>query len=592
MQTMLFGRITVSAALSASLVLGVASGADAQQASDVTAPERATGTAKAERVEAKDFMVAAANPLAAEAGREVIAKGGNAIDAMVAVQTVLGLVEPQSSGLGGGAFLVYYDAASGKLTTFDGRETAPMAATPKLFLDPQGQPLKFMDAVVGGRSVGTPGLVRLMEDVHKRYGKAEWASLLEPAETLAREGFAVSPRLASLIASAGDSLKKYDGPRNYFYDQSGAPLKVGAVLKNPDYAKTLSAIATGGSAAFYRGRIAEDIVRTVQGASDNPGVLSPSDLANYSIKEREPVCFSYRALDVCGMGPPSSGGIAVGQILGLAENFDLKALGPDAVESWRIIGDAQRLAFADRERYVADTDFMPLPIKGLLDKTYLGERAKLLDGDKALAKDAVKAGEPEWDHALLFGRDAAIELPSTSHFSIVDKAGNVVSMTTTIENGFGSRLMTNGFLLNNELTDFSFKTHDNGLPVANRVEPGKRPRSSMAPTIVMKDGKPLLSIGSPGGSQIIGYVAQALIAYVDWGMPVEDVVAQPHLVNRFGTYDIEAGTSAERLSDPLKALGYEVKAAEMTSGLHAIEIKDNGLVGSADPRREGVAVGD
>lgn len=567
------------------------SSASAQQASDTIAPERATGATSASRVEARDFMVAAANPLAAQAGRDILAGGGNAIDAMVAVQAVLGLVEPQSSGLGGGAFLVYYDAAAKRLTTFDARETAPMDATPKLFLDDAGQPLKFMDAVVGGRSVGTPGTVRLLEDVQIRYGKQSWPALWKPAAKLAREGFAVSPRLASLIAAEGDALKRYEGPRTYFFDQSGAPLKAGHILKNPDYAETIEAIATGGADAFYRGPIAEDIVKTARGARDNPGVLSQTDLAIYHIKERKPVCFPYRALDICGMGPPSSGGIAISQMLGMTENFDLKALGPENVESWRIIGDAQRLAFADRERYVADTDFQPLPIKGLLDKTYLGERAKLLDGDKALEKDAVKAGEPEWDHAMLLGRDAAIELPSTSHFVIVDKEGNVVSMTTTIENGFGSRLMTHGFLLNNELTDFSFKTHDGGLAVANRVEPGKRPRSSMAPTIVMKDGKPLLAIGSPGGSQIIGYVAQALIAYIDWGMPVEQIVAQPHLINRFGTYDIEAGTTAEKFAEPLKALGYAVKSGEMSSGLHAIEITGNGLVGSADPRREGVALG-
>jgi gamma-glutamyltranspeptidase / glutathione hydrolase len=566
--------------------------AAAQQASDTVAPERATGTSSASRVEARDFMVAAANPLAAQAGREILANGGNAIDAMVAVQAVLGLVEPQSSGLGGGAFLVYYDASAKRLTTFDARETAPMEATPKLFLDEAGQPLKFMDAVVGGRSVGTPGTVRLLEDVQMRYGKQSWPALFKPAAKLAREGFAVSPRLASLIAAEGDALKRYEGARNYFFDQSGAPLKAGHILKNPEYVKTIEAIATGGADAFYRGPIAEDIVKTVRGARDNPGVLSPIDLATYHVKEREPVCFTYRALDVCGMGPPSSGGIAIGQMLGIAENFDMKALGPENVESWRIIGDAQRLAFADRERYVADTDFQPLPIKGLLNKAYLGERARLLDGDKALGKDAVKAGEPEWDHAMLLGRDAAIELPSTSHFVIVDRQGNVVSMTTTIENGFGSRLMTHGFLLNNELTDFSFKTHDGAFAVANRVEPGKRPRSSMAPTIVMKDGKPLLAIGSPGGSQIIGYVAQALIAYIDWGMPVEQIVAQPHLINRFGTYDIEAGTTAEKFAEPLKALGYEVKPSEMNSGLHAIEITGNGLIGSADPRREGVALGE
>ncbi|MBA4784975.1 MAG: gamma-glutamyltransferase, partial [Rhizobiales bacterium] len=274
------------------------------------------------------------------------------------------------------------------------------------------------------------------------------------------------------------------------------------------------------------------------------------------------------------------------------ENFDIRGLGPDSPESWRLIGDAQRLAFADRERYLADTDFVPAPIKGLLGKTYLEQRAALLDRETALSKDEVKAGEPEWDHALLFGDGEAIELPSTSHFVIVDADGNVVSMTTTIENGFGSRLMTNGFLLNNELTDFSFKTHEAGVPVANRVEPGKRPRSSMAPTIVMKDGKPLLAIGSPGGSQIIGYVAQALVAYIDWQMPVEEIVAMPHLNNRFGTYELEAGTDAEDLAEPLRSLGYEVKVGEMNSGLHAIEITAEGLAGSADPRREGVALGE
>jgi gamma-glutamyltranspeptidase/glutathione hydrolase len=585
MSAKLFSSLFLVSVFSANIVV-------AQQASDTVAPERATGTATSKRVEAKSFMVAAANPLAAQAGRDVIAKGGNAIDAMVAVQTVLGLVEPQSSGLGGGSFLVYYDAAAKKLTTFDGRETAPAQATPKLFLDDQGQPLKFLDAVIGGRSVGTPGTVKLLADVHKRYGSQTWADLLKPAETLATDGFEVSPRLASLIAADGDRLKKYEPARSYFYDASGAPLKAGAVLKNPAYAETLKSIGKDGASAFYTGPIAEAIVKTVREATGNPGVLSVADLANYQIKEREAVCAPYRALDICGMGPPSSGAVAIGQMLGMIENFDIKALGPQNVQSWRLIGDAQRLAFADRERYLADTDFVPLPIKGLLRKDYLGERASLLDGDKALAKDAVEAGEPEWDHALLFGRDAAIEMPSTSHFVIVDKQGNVLSMTTTIEGGFGSRLMTNGFLLNNELTDFSFKTHDNGLPVANRVEPGKRPRSSMAPTIVMKDGKPLLAIGSPGGSQIIGYVAQALVAYIDWGMPVEQIVAQPHLINRFGIYDIEAGTDAEKFAEPLKAIGYEVKPGEMNSGLHAIEITSSGLAGSADPRREGVAIGE
>ncbi len=565
--------------------------APAQQASDTVAPERATGRAAAGIVTATKHMVAAAHPLAAEAGAKILDEGGSAIDAMIAVQTVLGLVEPQSSGLGGGAFLVYYDAQAKRITTLDGRETAPMEATPTLFLDEKGEPLAFLDAVVGGRSVGTPGTVMLMQEAHNRWGVMAWKDLFAPAQKLASDGFAVSPRLAALVAAEGDRLKTFEPTASYFFGADGAPLKAGAILRNPAYAETLSAIANGGAAAFYEGAIAEAIVDTVRMAGQNAGVLSLADLANYRVKERKPVCVAYRALDVCGMGPPSSGAVAIGQMLGMLENFDLKALGSDNPESWRLIGDAQRLAFADRERYLADTDFVPAPIKGLTDKTYLGERARLLDGDEALGEDAVSAGKPEWDHAFNFGRDAAIELPSTSHFVIVDDKGNVVSMTTTIENGFGSRLMTNGFLLNNELTDFSFKTHDDGLPVANRVEPGKRPRSSMSPTIVLKDGKPLLAIGSPGGSQIIGYVAQALIAYIDWGMDVGEIVAMPHLINRFGTYDIEAGTDAEKLAGPLKDLGYEVKIGEMNSGLHAIELIADGLKGAADPRREGIAVG-
>lgn len=585
MSRTLFALAVAALALTAGL-------ATAQQASDATAPEAATPTATAKLVTAKSYMVAAANPIAAATGAEVLKQGGSAIDAAVVVQTVLGLVEPQSSGLGGGAFLVYYDAGGKRLTTLDGRETAPQMATPKLFLDKDGQPMEFMDAVVGGRSVGTPGTVRLLQEAHNRWGRQDWKRLFEPAAALADAGFSVSPRLAALIAEEGDGLKKYEATKTYFFDKAGAPLKAGNVLKNPAYAETLRAIGEGGADAFYSGRIAEGIVDTVRMAAGNPGVLVLNDLVDYRVRERAPVCITYRALDVCGMGPPSSGAVAVGQTLGMIENFDIKGLGRDNPESWRIIGDAQRLAFADRGRYLADTDYVPAPIKGLMQKDYLGKRAALLDADKALADDAVKAGEPEWDHALNFGQDASIELPSTSHFVIVDRDGNVVSMTTTIENGFGSRLMTGGFLLNNELTDFSFKTHDNGVPVANRVEPGKRPRSSMAPTIVMKDGKPLLAIGSPGGSQIIGYVAQALIAYIDWGMDVGEIVAMPHLLNRFGTYEIEAGTEAEKLAEPLKALGYEVKAGDMTSGLQAIEITADGLEGSADPRREGVAVGD
>ncbi len=334
-------------------------------------------------------------------------------------------------------------------------------------------------------------------------------------------------------------------------------------------------------------------MRTVRTADGNPGLLSAIDLALYEVIERAPICVPYRAYDVCGMGPPSSGALTVGQILGIVGQFKLDDLAPDGPETWRLIGDASRLAFADRGRYMADSDFVPMPTQGLIDPAYLEERAGLIEGDRTDGFGALKEvgpGDPDWDHALLWGDDRSIELPSTSHISIVDADGNALSMTTTIENGFGSRLFVRGFLLNNELTDFSFETHADGYPIANRVEPGKRPRSSMAPTIVLRDGAPVLVIGSPGGSRIIGYVAQAIINHIDWGMDVQQAVAAPHLLNRFGTMDLEEGTAVVAQEAALQALGYETSVRALVSGLHAIAIGDT-LTGGADPRREGIALG-
>ena len=561
-----------------------------EQLADGIAPEFAVGRSSKSLVKAKDFMIATANPHASKAGYAILRAGGNAVDAMVAVQLVLGLVEPQSSGLGGGAFLVYWDAATKKLTTFDGRETAPQAATSALFLDDEGNPLKFFDAVVGGRSVGTPGTVRLLHEVHKAHGKLAWKDVFAPAIELTKAGFEVSPRLNALISNSAETLYRYEATRHYFLSEEGVPLFPGTVIVNKPYGKTLKAIAEGGADAFYTGEIARDIVETVQKSEGNPGVLSLEDMANYKVIQREAVCANYRGNDICGMGPPSSGALTVGQILKMIEPYDLKTLGPSNPESWRIIGDASRLAFADRGRYMADSDFVKMP-KGLLNEAYMQERSKLLGGTSALTKDEVSPGNPPSDHALLFSDDEAIELPSTSHFSIVDKEGNVVSMTTTIENGFGSRLMVRGFLLNNELTDFSFRPERNGKPIANRVEPGKRPRSSMSPTIIMRDGKPYMAIGSPGGSRIIGYVAKTIIAHLDWGMDVQSAIDLPHLVNRFGTYDVEAGTSAEQFIPALEAMGFKVKARGLNSGLHGIVITKNGLEGGADPRREGLVSG-
>lgn len=575
----------------AALLAVLAPATHAQQASDVVAPEGKSGVTTKAPVHAKHQMVVAANPLAAEAGLAVLRDGGNAADALVAVQAVLGLVEPQSSGLGGGAFLTWYDAATGSVATFDARETAPAAATPRLFLGADGKPLEFFDAVVGGRSVGTPGVPRLLEAVHAKYGKRPWAGLFDRAIELAEKGFAVSARLNGLLVDDGDRLDQDAAARAYFFGADGKPLAVGTQRVNPDYAATLKAIAAGGADAFYKGAIAEKIVAAVQGHPTNPGGLALPDLAAYVVKERPAVCAPYRGYQVCGMGPPSSGAIAIGQILAMIEPFDIATLGADDPVNWRIIGDATRLAFADRERYVADSDFVTLP-KGLLNADYLKSRSALLRRETALGPDEASAGEPPWDKAELRIDGRSFEQPSTSHFTIVDRDGNIATMTTSIENGFGARMMVAGFLLNNQLTDFSFEPEEDGKAVANRVEPGKRPRSSMSPTIVLKDGKPVFALGSPGGSRIIPFVATTIIALVDWKMDMQAAVSLPHLVNRFGTYDLEAGTSAEAMADDLNALGYEVKARDLNSGLHGIAIDAGGLTGGADPRREGVALGD
>ncbi|WP_103172440.1 gamma-glutamyltransferase [Paracoccus sp. SY] len=595
-------------AVAVALFLGGSAMAFAQQATDAVAPEGASGSdvqadgfgpltqasrdaldakARGESVAGQDWMISAAHPLASQAGAKVLAAGGSAADAMVAVQVVLGLVEPQSSGLGGGAFLVWHDAETGELTTLDGRETAPMAATPRLFLDGEGQPLDFMEAVVGGLSVGTPGTPALLEAAHRKWGRANWAGLFDDGIGLAEEGFTVSPRLATLVAEEGEALQGDPATTAYFFPD-GQPVAAGARLTNPAYAETLRRLASEGAAGFYQGGIAEGIVAAVRDA-DNPGLLSMQDLAGYRVVERPAVCVEYRSHDVCGMGPPSSGGLTVGQILGMLGGYDLAALGAESPESWRLIGDASRLAFADRGRFMADSDHVPMPTQGLIDPAYLAERGKLLAGDDSLPE--VSAGQPGWSHAMLWGQDASPELPSTTHISIVDSYGNALSMTTTIENGFGSRVMTGGFLLNNELTDFSFETYDaDGWPIANAVAPGKRPRSSMAPTIVLKEGSPVMVIGSPGGSRIIGYVARAIIAHLDWGMDIQAALAAPNIVNRFGPMDVEAGLPAA-LTQGLAEMGFELNETDLTSGLQGIVIGPDGLTGGADPRREGIALG-
>ena len=531
-------------------------------------------------------MVAAANPLAAQAGLEILRAGGSAVDAAIAASLVLNLVEPQSSGIGGGAFLLHYDGRSGDIAAYDGRETAPAAATPQLFLRPDGEPMDFWEAVVGGRSVGVPGLVRMFELAHAAHGRLPWARLFAPAIRLAEEGFAVSPRLHALIAG-DDYLMTDPAAAAYFHDPSGAPLAVGTRLHNPAFAETLRHLARDGADAFYTGPVAEAIVAAVHGAARNPGQLSLADLAGYTAKKRAPVCAPYRTWRVCGMPPPTSGGVAVLQILGILEGFDLPALAPDSAAAWHLIAEASRLAFADRNRFLADADFEPVPVGDLLDPAYLARRRALISPDASLGE--AQPGLPTQNGAMPVQHAP----PSTSHLSVVDADGNAVSMTASIESAFGARLMAAGFMLNNELTDFSFRPEADGRPVANRVAPGKRPRSSMSPTLVLDArGKLALAVGSPGGSRIIGYVVKSLVAALDWGLDIQAAIDLPNVVNRNGATDVEEGEASSALAAGLAALGHEVTVRPLTSGLHGIAVSADGLSGGADPRREGVALGD
>ena len=539
----------------------------------------------------KRFMVAAAHPLATDAGYAILRQGGSAVDAAIAVQLVLGLVEPQNSGLGGGAFMLFHDAKRNKLIAYDGRETAPAAAKPDRFLDGDGKPLAFYAAVIGGKSVGVPGTVALLAEAHKRHGRLPWAKLFDPAIDLAEQGFQVSPRLNVMVMK--EERLEQPRARAYFYDFLGNPFPVGRLIKNPAYAATLRKIAAGGAKVFYEGEIAGDIVATVTAGRRNPGDMTLADLANYRIKVREPVCGAYRAYRVCGMPLPSSGGPAVLQMLGILEPYDVKAMGPATLWSAHFVSEAGRLAYADRGVYMADPDFFTAPT-GLTDRGYLAERSRAIRTDASLGR--ATPGTPPDIAALkkVAGEDHAYEFPSTSHISVVDAYGNAVAMTTTIEDNFGSRLMTEGgFLLNNELTDFSFVLTENGKPVANRIEAGKRPRSSMAPTIVYdRAGRLYMIVGSAGGSAIINYVAKTLVGVLDWGLDPQTAIALPNFGSRNGPTELESGTSVAALEPKLQALGHETRVMELTSGLQAIVRTKSGWIGGADPRREGTVRGD
>jgi gamma-glutamyltranspeptidase/glutathione hydrolase len=569
----------------------------AAQAQDA-APE--VGTAYQDKTgwTAKKYMVAAANPHAVDAGVQMLKQGGAAIDAAIAAQLVLTLVEPQSSGIGGGAFLMHYDGKN--VQSYDGRETAPMAATEKLFQHPDGTPLSRVAGVVGGRSVGAPGVLRMLEMAHRQHGKLPWKTLFAPAIALSENGFAVSQRLNGLL-TWDQHMRKDPTAAAYFYDPAGKPRPVGHVLKNPALAMTLREIASGGADAFYKGRIAKDIAAKVAAHPSNPGLLTAADIAAYQPKQRTPVCSDYRRYTVCGMPPPSSGGIAVAQMLGILETRDMHALAPKdgvpGVEALHLFSEAGRLAYADRNRYAADADFVPLPGRGvpsLIDKTYLAKRAALI-GAKSIG--VASAGTPP-GMEVAWGLDTAIETPSTSHLVVVDANGAGLSMTTTVEDVFGSRQMVDGFILNNQLTDFSFDSVDAAGPVANRVQPGKRPRSAMSPTIVFDkaSGKLVLAVGSPGGSAIINYVVKALVGTLDWNLNVQQAISLPNFGSRNGPTELEAGRFPQQTQDVLKARGHSLRSGDMNSGLHGIQrITVDGVshwFGGADPRREGIAKGD
>lgn len=557
---------------------------------------------------AAQHMAAAANPLAAEAGREMLRQGGSAIDAAIAMQAVLTLVEPQSSGIGGGAFIMLWDG--NRVQAYDGRETAPAGATERLFLKPDGQPMAFSAAQIGGRSVGTPGVLRALELAHKKTGHLPWARLFEPAIRLSEHGFAISPRLHSLIA-ADRFIPQSPEMAAYFLNADGTPKATGTLLKNPALAAVFKRIAEEGPDALYHGPIADEIARKVQGHR-NAGSLSEADLAGYAAKERAPLCTDYKRWKICGMPPPSSGGIAIAQILGtlqalqardprlaIAPMTPLKSASPAGLEptpeAVHLIAEAGRLAFADRALYVADADFVPVPVAGLVAPDYLAQRAALI-GERSLG--IAQPGQPAGIQ-VAYAPDRSPLRISTSQVVAVDDQGGAVSMTTTVESAFGSHLMVQGFVLNNQMTDFSFIPEENGQPVANRVQPGKRPRSAMAPTLVFDrhSGELLATLGSPGGSQIIEYVGKSLVAMLDWQLDPQAAISLPNFGSRNGATELETGLFSPALKQALRDKGHALSEIEMTSGIQAIVRTRDAqgtvtLSGGADPRREGEALGD
>lgn len=552
-------------------------------------PEGATGTHTREKVYAKDYMVVSPHPQASKIGETIIQQGGNAMDAAVAMQVALTLFEPQSSGIGGGAFLMYYDANTKEVYSFDGREMAPASADGKLFLKPSGEPLSFCEAVVGGQSVGVPGIIKLLELSHHRYGQMPWALLFKPTIEQAEKGFIVSPRLAQLIGySCATHLGDFPESRDYFFPR-GNQLQAGERITNPKLANILKRIAKQGSNGFYRGKVAKSLVAMVR---RHGGLLQYHDMIDYHAQERPPICFSYQHYKICSMGPPSSGATTLYALLMTAQHFNFGQLNYKNPEVWHYYSEGAKLAYADRDTYIADVDWVPVPVYGLLNKEYVTKRLSVVRRDQTLPIP-VQAGIPPESEANPRMQAPAIELSSTSHIAVVDKQGNAVSLTGSVEHAFGSNLMVHGFLLNNQLTDFSFVPHHKGALIANRVQAHKRPRSSMTPTIILDEQGNLVAVlGSAGGSRIIHYVAQTVISMLDWGLDIQDAIELPNLTNNNGITFVEAGTWMENLVSPLEKMGHRVEVQSLTSGTHGIQVLPDGiLLGGVDPRREGLAVG-
>ena len=550
-------------------------------------PEAATGLTQKLSVSGKAFMIAAANPYASQAGFNILKKGGSAVDAAIAVQLVLTLVEPQSSGIGGGTFFLHWHKSKQHLTTFDGRETAPKAATAEMFLDKQGKAIPWIKAVVGGQSVGVPGVLKALKKAHDQFGKLPWQDLFIDAIKLADHGFIVSPRLEKLLTMEfNPGVSQLSESKSYFFPE-GTVIKAGSLLKNKKLAKVYQSLAKDGIDAFYHGWIAKKIVAAVQQAVVAPGKLTLEDLANYQAKQSPAICGRYHQFNVCGMGPPSSGGVAVIQTLGQLESFELSQFMPNDPQAVHLFTQSSRLAFADRNKYIADDDFVNVPVNGLLDKRYLASRAQLISKNRDMGRAV--AGQPSG--SLIQAEDLAYEMPSTSHIAIVDGEGNAISMTTSIEMAFGSAVMVEGFLLNNQLTDFSLRPNSNGVLIANRIEPLKRPRSSMAPTMVFNQDNSLkLVVGSPGGSRIINYVTQTIIGVLDWQLDPQTAINLPKVTNRNKVTTLEKQTDIVDLKPLLESMGHKVSIRNLNSGLHVIEVIDNVLLGGADPRREGLVL--